>query len=496
MPGKIVSWTMKAYNKDVVRAYTEVASAERKAERGAKRLSKTSGDVSSRMGADLSSIINRFVGIGAAIGAVHKAFGAWREDLAKTISQVDELSVAARNLLFMSTTMRGGPGGTPVVTQVYREKAVKLHVDAAELMKGEELARSMLPYASEERIQAIIREMAEYRQTVEVPLPEMAPMFAKLENVFGRREGLTANELQNIVKYTAEKASAEPRELIAYLPRALSAARKGGLTAREAAALFAVTTVESGTPRKASGGIEQFIPELMSTATPAQQQIARMAKFDKQDNALTRMEKLSEIMASGKLSPIQLEKAFGSGAREMSTIIEDWESTTKMLDLFRRDTRRGVDVTADQLAARKATDKEFVAILERDNQRRKEEAARGTRAVESLTAETVLSEIETRGLERGQSAFWRGVNRGVAEVELWLGAEPEGIRRRFQGPAPYIPRADETAGRFQLTGKGPISVESMDRNTEALNRLADKLEGNKIRAGTPAPVGTTVAGNE
>ena len=447
----------------------------------------------------LGAMVTGFAGLGAQIRFARGVWQQFQADIARGAENIRNFQADFIDLQFL-----GEHAKDPKYRQRVLSEASRISVGPGEVARGLYTFESMTAYAAGDpkRRAGMWQELTKLRKAGSVPLPELAPTFAKMGGIY---QNLSGREMANITHYLLEQAAIEdPSSLAKQAPRFFAAGKVGGVDARTAAALGAVLTSKTGTDAQAAGGLDIILRKVM-LKDPDEQEALRSLAFGAADplagrknlmgqagvgatdDAWQRLQKLSTL----KLSTSDLKDLFSErGLRYGKILLDDIAGAREMVGKFQRMTGPGMDLAGVKLAAAEGTDAVFrmTQAGERLDVRTDVASQQAARLVWSNLSKAVDAIGEERGWDPARRFTEKGrgfvlqVGRtiardvyGMESSETDLAAASLAGTLKAEGQAPTKAGAFRMAQRMLGLTPGEQAVQ-LQRATEGLFQAAESLK--------------------
>ena len=481
-----VDMGMTADAGDVLRALDRIIAKQNKLSGSVKDTQKTSdgftGSLSSGLGNARGQIVSMaagFVSVSAAIGVARSVWRGFQEEIKRGAENLKAFQNEFVNIQFLGSHAREGGFRGQVLAEAKRSG-----LPETEIARGMYTFESMTSHLTGEQRNEQWRAMVRLRKTMNVPLDQTVPTFAKMGSFY---PNLSGRELSNISQFMLEKAAVStPGELSAQAPKMFAAGKVGQMDARTAAAMGAFLTTKSGSAAQAAGAMDILTRKVM-LADPDEQEAVRNMAFGAADptggrkalmaragvvagdNAYQRMMKLGKL----DLGPQDLKDLFGEkGLKYGAAALSDTAGLARMVTSFQAATGSDRDIVGGKLAAALAADPTLRAV--EAGKRAEVGASVASQRPANLAWDTARKIRNQRSLERGDPYVKRWLmEQGVGLMNLWdpsVGGAVSAVAQDVEGPD-----ADARARRMLGLDAGAMA-ENLNRATENLFTASQALK--------------------
>ena len=277
---------------------------------------------------------------------------------------------------------------------------------------------------SDQQKQGIMKEALELgRQEPEADLSSIVGMFSLYVKETKQAD---INQVQNILRQTITSAGSEMGQVGELLPRFLSIGMAGGLSAAEAAGLWAYATTKTGQAEMATMGLKNIFLSLEGKGTPESQEFMTAAGIQAGMNFFDKIERLDAERQAGRLGLPQAVMLAGGkeNAALLLSMMSDPKAMMQTVSEVRAAARPDVDLVREQLQAVLGTDE--IAKLE-DDIRQMDVAIRNVKAgdVNALKWEKLLKEYELGERQAGTSEYNIALHQWIHRKLMALGVSAE-----------------------------------------------------------------------
>lgn len=318
-----------------------------------------------------------FFGVQAAIAVARKIWGTFQEDIKKSVESMKAFQKEFINLQFLGQNFLD-----PGLKKRIFAASTATGISAPEIAVGMTALKSKtaflnkLPIAEQRRIRGeMFSEELKLRKTTTSTLPELIDIRGKLASAFPK---LTARGQTNIIhQLISDAAVVSAGDIAPSAPRMFLAGKAGGLTARESAGMGAFMTAKTGTAAEAGTAMRRIALKLLlkdpgeqeairklafgeTDPTAGRKNLMSMAGIKKDDNVLTRINKLAVLHKKEPLSAQQFQNLVGMrGATQLRATLDDVSTLNAMVKSFTTGTGPERDIVGDKLEVVRATDPTF-----------------------------------------------------------------------------------------------------------------------------------------
>lgn len=366
-----ITYRLKGEEASAVNAFLRLIEVQKRSRdetrRGKDDMKGFQDGVQSAVG-HMGSLLGVSLSVGGAVSAIRSGIQQMQQDLADAVNTSREFQNEFVNLQFL---------GDHYKDPQFRKKVLGLSaqtgIAAPEMARGLYTLESMTGTLTPAQRADMTPALLNLRRTMNVPLDQLVPTFAKMRSIF---PGLSGIEQSNITQYLLEKAAvASPQEISAYAPAMFVAGLTGQMDARTTAALGAFMTAKTGTTAQAAQGLTTIVNKLMlkdpdeaeamtrltwggdGGDVEGRKQLLARAGVSEGDNALTRIRKLQALHARSPLTAQDFKYLVSEkGMRYAPAVFSDAAGMEAMISDFARETAAGKDIVGTKLSAAMATD--------------------------------------------------------------------------------------------------------------------------------------------
>ncbi len=286
-----------------------------------------------------------------------------------------------------------------------------------------------------------------------------------------------ANRIQNVLQQTVVEAGGGTGDVAKYMPQFLPSGMAGGLTAAQAAGLWAWATTQTAEASTATTGLRALFAGLQGKGTPESAEMLTTMGITPEMDFWAKIGTLSQQRAEGKFGLGEAETLAGrEGASLLLSMLNNPQGVYRVVGKVTGANRGDVDIVKRTLEGLMGSDERAALEEELRLLNVKLENKKGE-DTDSLKWKILKERYDIMLREKGVSPYGRYWQMWWVDQLIGLGVDPDkyfGRSEEAEAP-PQTPSEEEKADiKAQLRQLGTTPEEMRGLNTRQLNTLLDK----------------------
>lgn len=388
-------------------------------------------------GAAVAGFAAKIATMAVSVMSVREVFSLWKTDMQDVAKGISEVASRLKDLEFSEGNWKRGVWPR---REAY-EQAAKWAVPGGAGEVGEARA-AMMDLAggvSAGYREKLFTEMLQHRMITAAPMPSLVPLYGKPAEA-AERQGMSPNELQNLIRTLQDKAAVTGEGLTAIWPKALASFDVGKLNLIQGGALLTRITEVTGTAKEANSALGAITDALMKEPTKETKPIFGRAGIVSGMNVTDRLRQLSVSYAAGQLPEGDLQKIAGTaGPRVLGPLLREWQRIPEMTKAFEAEVGGGRDLIGEAIAMKMKSDPVFAAGTETARLKNRQDLQKELDAARALRFTEAAQFIQTRGQEQGAGPVRRFISDTAFWLRGWMGGDPDELAAEFAAATVPLP---------------------------------------------------------